>query len=149
MKATILLIALLSLTVSKTIFNVHLESVLFQIEANDGQPLKITYPTGDEITFILASWNYTPRADLTAYCMKFNEEYITFCQWDKNDINQDMATFFSVTIDYHKRSPLYADFSIWTKDSATVPTEQQFKDNIAKMTNKFIDYDQDGLVFLK
>jgi hypothetical protein len=147
---TLVTLALLGSIVSKTIFNVSLDTVKIQIEANDGQPLKVTSSDhGDEIVAMIATYQIGEKTLTWTYCLNFNDVEYQFCRNSVNQYNTDMATFFGKTIEYHKYGDI-GNFVIWTGVDTTVPTEQEFRENIGKMVNKFIDYEQDNnLVFLK
>jgi hypothetical protein len=81
--------------------------------------------------------------------LNFDDTKYTSCD-DDGQTNQDFATFFGKTIKYKKESETYLDFTIWTNKDETIPTEHEFKDNIDKMVNKFIKYEnENGLYFLE
>jgi hypothetical protein len=146
---TLVTLTLLRYIASRTVFNVHLDKNTFHIEVVDSKHLKVTGPDDWEIRNIVA---YYTHDDLSAtFCIDFDQyETLQFCLDNNSQFNDDMATFFGEKIDYTPISAHAEDYTIWDDNVYTHPTEEEFKKNIEKMVNKFIDYDEsDRLLFLE
>jgi hypothetical protein len=128
---------------SKTTFNVHLDhEVTAQIEVNDGQELKVTL-NGTPVNSILVFWDR--HVGVTKYCIDFDNQLKCDAT---GELSNDMGTFLGKVISYSNITPNFADDILWHPGNKETYSEQELKDNISKMKNKFID-DNDGLMFLE
>jgi hypothetical protein len=151
--SVILFLTILSLITSKTRFKVYLgERLAATIEINDGlQPIVVSHlsPVPTARTTISGKWkyDYTYFPFQPTYCLSFGRD--DHCHDIVRDdyFLREFTTFWGVILDWSQGDP----FIIWDSGiKPDHPTEQGFKDNLKKLTSKFIFIDEeDGLIRLK
>jgi hypothetical protein len=151
MKITIiLLLAFIGLTTSKTLFQVIFLTEIFIIEANDGQPLKVTKKDGKE-TYdeLLAVMGYA-SPDYYVFTIWVADGVMASVDYD-GSTNIDMAVFLGKTLDYKGPDDMRKECLLWkASDAWDLTTEAMLKANIDKMKYKFISIiDEDKLSFLE
>jgi hypothetical protein len=145
----LLIITLIGLITSKTVFQVIFLTELFIIEANDGQPLKVTKKGSSETyDHFHAAMDYdTPDNHVfnlwVTYDISANTDY-------DGSTNLDMAVFLGKDLDY-KGDDMHKECLLWqASDPWNLTTETMLKANINQMKYKFISIiEDDKLNFLE
>jgi hypothetical protein len=144
----LLLFCYITYITSKTTFLVKLDGIpQVTIEANDGQPLKITSTEKGDIQYVVADKYKNQDGDMR-YCLDFFA--FAYCNPDNDDYSVDFGTFFGKTLQYTFVDDL-GYFIVWDPvDHETHPSEKEMVANIQKMKNQYVTVSAaDGLAFLE